>query len=134
MSDADSQGRSRSYHTLFCTSSTALRGALDGHLQFSWVGLILTSEARSQLGGTLSDPLDYIYIVLIDDLSCHAGLTPDGSNFADSFPNFDAHYQAPFTKFLSGIYRKPPLLVVAPNLFIRSSQRNPFANPMHFMA
>jgi len=52
----------------------------------------------------------YIYCAHIDDPSCHAGLTPDGSNFADSFPNFDAHYQAPFTKFLSGIYRKPLLL------------------------
>ena len=90
----------------------AFRGALDGRLQFSWVGLILTSEVRSQLGGMLPHLLDCICISVFIDQSCHAGLTPDGSNFAESFPNFDAHYQAPFTKYLSAIYRKFPLLLL----------------------
>ena len=71
----------------------------------------------------ISDLLDRIYIrfawpyIYLSahwpvDLSCHAGLTPDGSNFAGVFPNFDAHYQALFMKFLSGIYRKPSLLLL----------------------
>ena len=97
------------------------------------MGPICTLEVRFQLGGIL---LVWLYCIciahLLNNLSCHTCLTPDGLNFTKDFPNFDSHYQAPFTKFLSGIYCKFSLTIVM-DLLIHFSQLNPFANHVHFL-
>ena len=87
-----------------------------------WAFTILMGGPDPHLGGEISVGRYVIrsalicnsHLLIIHNLSCHAGLTPHGSNFAEVFPSFDSHYQAPFTKFLSGIYRKllSPLLLI----------------------